>query len=353
MKALFDCERMKHPYTGLFEYCFQLGKALKATAETEDEMMFYVPQKYENYFGNNSRYYIYSPVHKFFPLKAKQVDIWHSSNAQPAFVKSSRKMKRIITIHDLNFLYEKSSPIKINKYLKAFQNNVYRADAIIAISQYTKTDIVNNLNTNGKPIFVIYNGCDVLEFPDYDAPVYCPAVPFLFSIGTVLPKKNFHVLPCLLKNNDYELIIAGKGNDNYIQKIVEEAKKHNVADKVKLIGAIKNEDKYWYLKNCSAFLFPSFAEGFGIPPIEAMHFGKPVFLSTKTSLPEIGGQYAYYFNDFDPENMRKVFETGMNHYARTNPTSSIIRHANQFNWEKSAKAYWEVYKSVIDIKNKN
>lgn len=349
MKALFDCERMKNPYTGLFEYCLQLGKALKTTADTEDETMFYVPLKYKNYFGDNSQYYIHSPVHKFFPLKIKQVDIWHSSNAQPAFIKSVRKMKRIITIHDLNFLYEKSSQIKIRKYLKAFQKNVDRADAIVTISEYAKNDVLNHLKTGNKPVSVIYNGCNVQEFPDYAHPIYCPAVPFLFSIGTVLPKKNFHVLPCLLKNNDYELIIAGKGNDGYIQKIMEEAKRHNVENRVKLTGAIKNEDKYWYLKNCSAFLFPSLAEGFGIPPIEAMHFGKPVFLSTKTSLPEIGGQYAYYFNDFDPENMREVFETGMNHYVQTNSESLIIRHANQFNWEKSAKTYWEIYKSVKQL----
>jgi glycosyltransferase involved in cell wall biosynthesis len=118
---------------------------------------------------------------------------------------------------------------------------------------------------------------------------------------------------------------------------------------VKLLGPVSAENKYWYLKNCSAFLFPSLAEGFGIPPIEAMHFGKPVFLSTKTSLPEIGGQYAYYFDDFNPENMCKVFDAGMKHYSQTNPKSLIIRHADQFNWEKSAKAYRKVYESVLQL----
>ena len=349
MRVIFDCERMKYPYTGLFEYCCQLGKALQNTAGTENELMYYVPPEYKNYFGANRQYHIHSPVHKFFPLKIKQVDIWHT-NAQSTFIRSARKMKRIITIHDLNFLYEKSSQWKINKYLKSFQNNVNRADAIITISEYAKTDIVKHLHLDGKSVFIIYNGCNVMEYPDYNAPVYRPAVPFLFSIGTVLPKKNFHVLPCLLKNNDYELIIAGNGTDAYIQKIVEEAKKHNVENRVKLTGAIKSEDKYWYLKNCSAFLFPSLAEGFGIPPIEAMHFGKPVFLSTKTSLPEIGGQYAYYFNDFDPENMCKVFETGMTHYAQTNPETLIIQHANRFDWGKSANAYWKVYESLSNVK---
>jgi glycosyltransferase involved in cell wall biosynthesis len=345
MTIVFDCERTKYPYTGLFEYCVQLGKALQTCITPEDKISYYVPKQYENYLGKQE-YVILKKLHKLFPPRMACTSIWHTTYQLSGYMQHSRKIKRVLTIHDLNFLYEKTES-KIGKYLKLVQRNIDEADHIIAISEFAKNDILNHLKTGNKPVSVIYNGCNVLTFPDYNTPIYHPAKPFMFSIGTVLPKKNFHVLPCLLKNNDYELIIAGKGSDSYIGKIIEEAKKHNVENRVKLIGAVNAEDKYWYLKNCSAFLFPSLAEGFGIPPIEAMHFGKPVFLSTKTSLPEIGGQYAYYFDNFDPENMRKVFETGMNHYSQTNPASSIIQHANQFNWEESAKQYWEVYKSVF------
>jgi glycosyltransferase involved in cell wall biosynthesis len=338
---------MKYPYTGLFEYCLQLGKALQTCITPDDRIAYYIPKQYENCFGSDAQYGIYSDIHKIFPLKVRQADIWQA-NLKPYLVKGTRKMKRIITVHDLNFLYEKP-PQKTGKYIKLFQRNVDRADAIVTISEYAKADIVNHLKLNGKPIFVIYNGCKVAEYPGYDSPAYCPAAPFLFSMGTVLPKKNFHVLPCLLKYNDYELIIAGKENSDYIKRILEEAKKHDVENRVKLIGPVSAEDKYWYLKNCEAFLFPSIAEGFGIPPIEAMHFGKPVFLSTKTSLPEIGGQYAYYFDDFDVENMRSIFDTGMNHWSQTNPESLIMQHARRFDWEKSAKEYINVYKYMLKI----
>jgi glycosyltransferase involved in cell wall biosynthesis len=338
---------MKYPYTGLFEYCVQLGKALQTSIAEDDKIIYYVPKQHVNYFEKHEHVQ-QKGNHKFFMPRVSQVNIWHTTYQSSMYMKHDKAIKNVLTIHDLNFLYEKTSLKKINKYLRKTQKNVDNAEHIIAISEFAKTDILNHLKINDKLISVIYNGCNVAEFPGYNSPVYRPTVPFLFSIGTVLPKKNFHVLPCLLKNNDYELIIAGKGNDGYIQKTIEEAKKHNVENRIKLIGTVKNEDKYWYLKNCTAFLFPSIAEGFGIPPIEAMHFGKPVFLSTKTSLPEIGGQYAYYFNDFDPENMRKVFETGMNHYAQTKPESLIIQHANQFDWEKSANAYWQVYKSIFN-----
>jgi glycosyltransferase involved in cell wall biosynthesis len=290
---------------------------------------------------------MYKSIHKFFSPRADGVNIWHTTYQGSNYMKHNRKIKNVLTIHDLNFLYEKTS-LKIRKYLRKLQKNVDNANYIIAISEFAKNDILNHLNIGNKPVSVIYNGCNVLEFPCYDMPVYRPKSPFLFSIGTVVPKKNFHVLPCLLKGNDYELIVAGKGEE-YATTIVEEAKKFGVENRVKMIGAVNAEDKYWYLKNCAAFLFPSLAEGFGIPPIEAMYFGKPAFLSTKTSLPEIGGQHAYYFDDFEPENMCAVFEAGMNHYVQTNPASLISQHAAQFDWGKSAKEYWDVYKSVADM----
>jgi glycosyltransferase involved in cell wall biosynthesis len=312
----------------------------------EDKIVYYVPEQYAKFFDPHDCL-MYKSIHKFFSPRAGDANIWHTTYQGSNYMKHNRKIKNVLTVHDLNFLYEKTSP-KIRKYLRKLQKNVDNADYIIAISEFAKNDILNHLNIGNKPVSVIYNGCNVLKFPDYDTPAYRPAVPFLFSIGTVVPKKNFHVLPCLLKNNDYELIVAGKGNE-YAQIIVEEAKKFGVENRVKLTGAITVEDKYWYLKNCTAFLFPSLAEGFGIPPVEAMYFGKPTFLSTKTSLPEIGGQHAYYFDDFEPENMRAVFEAGMAHYAQTNPASSIMRHAAQFNWVKSANEYWDVYKSVLQL----
>ena len=115
----------------------------------------------------------------------------------------------------------------------------------------------------------------------------------------------------LLKDNDYELIIAGNIS-NYFERILEEARKWNVEDRVNIIGPISEGLKHWYLKNCLAFAFPSIAEGFGLPVVEAMYYGKPIFLSSYTSLPEVGGDLATYFNkEFDPEGMRLEFIEGM------------------------------------------
>ena len=95
-------------------------------------------------------------------------------------------------------------------------------------------------------------------------------------------------------------------------------------------------------------MFPSLTEGFGIPVIEAMLLGKPTFLSTKTSLPEIGGNKAYYFENFKEEHMNSVFEHGMNDYYENNKVKEIIEWAQQFSWEKASKEYIEVYKEVLN-----
>jgi glycosyltransferase involved in cell wall biosynthesis len=122
---------------------------------------------------------------------------------------------------------------------------------------------------------------------------------------------------------------------------------HGVADRVKIIGPIDDENKYWYLRNCAAFVFPSIAEGFGIPVIEAMHYGKPVFLSDKTSLPEVGGKLAYYFENFEQAHMQEVFRKGMSHYETYQPAAAIKKHADSFRWEDIAGQYLDIYRSLI------
>jgi glycosyltransferase involved in cell wall biosynthesis len=348
MNIAFDCERMKYPHTGLFEYCHQLGIALKASLNPGDEIKYYVREDNKRYFEAGSTFLTQNTLHKFIFPRYSNIDLWHTTYQISSYKPQSKKIKKVITIHDLNFLYEERPEWKRQNYLKQHQQSIDETDHIIAISEFTKQDIIKNLNVAGKPISVIYNGCAKgTALPDTEPP-FLPSGPFLFALGTVNPKKNFHVLIPLLANNDFELIIAGKTEQEYKNKIIDEAKKYGVANRVKVIGPVSEQEKSWYYKNCVAFLFPSIAEGFGIPPIEAMRFGKPTFLSNSTSLPEIGGDLAYYFNSYAPEDMQKVFNYGMNDYETRQPAAAIIRHAEQFDWDRSAKAYLEVYRKTMN-----
>src|SRR5690606_39999229 len=160
------------------------------------------------------------------------------------------------------------------------------------------------------------------------------------------PKKNFHVLPCLLRGNGYELVIAGSARSPYRDKILEEARRHHVAERVKIIGNISQEEKFWYYRHCEAFVFPSIAEGFGLPVIEAMHFSKPTFISRLTSLPEIGRDFAYYFDSFDPDAMSEVFDRGMSTPFTLAKKQAMAQHAASFSWDRAASQYLDVYRSL-------
>jgi glycosyltransferase involved in cell wall biosynthesis len=119
-----------------------------------------------------------------------------------------------------------------------------------------------------------------------------------------------------------------------------------VPDRIIFTGPISENDKKWYLSNCTAFVFPSIAEGFGLPVIEAMYYGKPVILSRCTSLPEIGGDCAYYFDNFDPAHMQEVLVKSLDHYNKTKPREKIKARAKFFSWERAAMEYLNLYRSL-------
>jgi len=346
MKIVIDCERMKYPNTGLYTFGDKFSHAINRSISKDDDIAFYIDSRTGKFMGDGAHYIEKKLLDKMFAVRVKGLNIWHTTYQLSKYIGGDKGTKNVLTVHDLNFLYEKTSPQDIIRYTRKHQKRIDRADHIVAISEFAKKDILEHLDVKGKPVTAILNGCEVLEFEGFDSPSYRPQKPYIFAIGTVVPKKNFHVLPPLLKGNDYELLIAGIKSD-YVEKIEENAKLHNVADRVKILGAISNEEKYWYMKNMDAFAFPSLAEGFGMPVVEAMHFGKPAFLSTNTSLPEIGGKDAYYFDDFDPENMQSVFVKGMEDYQQNNRAIQIRAHADSFNWDRCADKYYKIYQSLL------
>jgi glycosyltransferase involved in cell wall biosynthesis len=126
----------------------------------------------------------------------------------------------------------------------------------------------------------------------------------------------------------------------------QQAEEWGVNDRLNLLGTITENEKAWYLNNCRAFVHPSKAEGFGLPVIEAMSVGKPVFLSNLTSLPEIGGEAAFYFSSFEEDHMQEVFNLGMHRYNSNGMVDLIRKKGKEFDWEKSAVKYLQVYQTL-------
>ncbi len=197
---------------------------------------------------------------------------------------------------------------------------------------------------------VIYNGGSIkLQVTNSKLQVASDKAPFLFSIG-IHPKKNYHVLmPILAEFKEYRWVIAGPDSRGYRAKIEQEATRFGVLDRIEFCGPVGDEAKNEYYQHCTALLFPSLSEGFGLPVIEAMSFGKPVFLSNRTSLPEIGGEEAYYFKDFEPNTLTEAFANGMKQFENNPGKAQRMKSwAAQFTWEKSASQYIEFYQKVLN-----
>lgn len=143
------------------------------------------------------------------------------------------------------------------------------------------------------------------------------------------------------------MVISGRLDEpSYVAEMKQHAAISGIEDRLYITGPVSEEEKAWYLSNCMAFAFPSLAEGFGAPVVEAMMFGKPLFLSHRTSLPEVGGNAAFYFTSFDPEYMQRVFKEGMQRYHQTNMSAAIMERGKEFDWQKSAAQYLDVYQSL-------
>ena len=358
-QVLLDFERMEGLYTGFYYFNLHFGKSLMKLAPRSMDFSFYLAEHQFGMFGEDVKYEssrtYKEKKKKFFgliPRKEPAVyDIVHVSDQHSRIRIPGQHSKVILTVHDLNYLVELDDKKQMEEERKKHQRMLDMADHIVCISEFSRKTVLENLDTRNKPVDVIYQGCELAEFETVERPGYLPKGPFLYAMSNVLPKKNFHVLPCLLVGNQYELIISGiiehAPQREYVKKIMEEARQYGVQDRVMITGPVSNEERQWYLQHCTAFMFPSVAEGFGTPPLEAMYFGKPVFASTHTSVPEICGDAAYYFKSFEPEMMRKNFEEGMAHYQRFQPLQKIRERYDFFSWDKTALQYLDIYNRYL------
>lgn len=349
-QIVLDCERMKYPNTGLYHYCFQLAQALQRNADPQKEQLnLYIREASMPDFGNGFSFIPQHSLHKFWLPVKKSYAVWHATYQATQYFPFRKKVPVVLTVHDLNFLYdENKEAAKREKYLRQHAKKIKYADHVVAISDYVLQDIKKHFDVGAKSCSVIHNGCNIspLVEPAISS-TNMPATPFLYTIGTIVDKKNFHVLPPLLENNNRLLIISGiVQSEAYRSRIIETARRYGVESRLVFTGAVTEAEKYWYMKNCEAFVFPSLAEGFGLPVIEAMYFGRPVILSTHTSLPEIGGDDAYYFPNFEPGSMQQVLENSLVQYNNSNPALKIKQRAGMFNWNDAVKKYLDVYRSL-------
>jgi glycosyltransferase involved in cell wall biosynthesis len=345
-RILIDLYKAKDPYSGLGQFSLNFAEAIQQYAGQEEDYYYLLPPglKLEGVEASNQlRAGIWQ---RYFPFLSHAFHVWHSLQQFPSHL-PHRKSKWILTIHDLNFLVEKSE-FKKKKYLQKLQKHIDRADVLTTISHFTKTQIETHLDVSGKELRVIPNGVKLEVFPEAQRPDWLGEGPFFFSLGIFSEKKNFHALLPLLKHfPDHQLVIAGNRETAYGEKVAKLAGESGVEQRLILPGKISQEDKYWLYTHCRAFLFPSRAEGFGLPVIEAMRAGAPVFLSRLSALPEIGGEQAFYFSGFGEEEMVSVVKEGLAEWESDSEKKAeeVKEYSRRFSWERSIQSYLDLYRA--------
>lgn len=338
-------ERLRNLQSGLGQFCGNLGRRLLMQSPNDLQLMFYVPVSQKNIFGPTANYKTHAQADKLFGASRNKFDVWHCMHQDSTYLPPHARTKLILTIQDLHFMQKYTGMRRAMKH-RALQKRINRAQAIVFPTLFTETMVRRHFHLDNQTIHTIpYGNCLDQSGPGI-RPKSISDSPFIFSIGVVNPLKNFHVLvPMLSHLKDYSLVIAGNNQSDYANKILQDARFFGVEDRVFLPGNVDEQEKQWLYKNCAAFAFPSLAEGFGLPVIEAMSLGKPTFLSTCTCLPEVGGEEAFYWRDFEPESMAGLFTSGMRKF-NNDPAmrQRIIAWSQRFSWNDTALKYLALYR---------
>lgn len=343
--VLVEMEMLRDPRCGIGQFCHQLACAF-GRLNTGDAVSCLAPGSclFESSIPKK-------PLEKYFRMKCcsliqKQPDVWHITNQDSRFMPVSSRSRLVMTLHDLNFVYEQEDKAVVKRKMEEMKRIIDKCSALAVDSLFIKNQLPEYFNLEGLDVRVIHLAADNrMDIPDR-VPAIRPAGQFIFSIGFVTPKKNFHVLLGLLERiKDISLVIAGSDRKKYANDIRSMAAEKGLSNRVYLVGAVDESEKWWYYRHCAAFVFPSLLEGFGIPVLEAMHCGKPVFISNRTSLPEVGGPSAFIWKSFEPDYMAEVYIDGMSRYDSVRATAAK-EWAGGFSWDKVAAEYMELYESA-------
>lgn len=357
--VLVSLDKLKDPHSGLGQFSADLGLALAQAGAPDISLTYLVPRSRRNVldgagvplvdvtpFGKES---VRRLIRPFLPGTVRRrgaPDLWHAAHQDAKYLPMDPTIPVVLTVHDLNMLRERKPAVFLRK-LDALQRKVDRAVAVSTVSRFSAGEIAEHLDLAGKPLRVIHNGL-AMVVPEPARPQWLPDGDFMFTIGHVVARKNVSVLvPLMSRLPGHRLVVAGRNTGSYAAEVAAAMEREGLGDRVIMSGEVTGPERRWLYQNCTALLFPSITEGFGLPVLEAMREGKPVFMSRTTSLPEVGGELGFYWDSFDPDHMAGVVESGLA-VAQSDPrfADRLREHAAGFSWEKAALGYLELYRAV-------
>jgi glycosyltransferase involved in cell wall biosynthesis len=276
------------------------------------------------------------------PLGPRSAALFHGLNQRLPQISLRRA---IVTFHDLFVMTgEYSTPEFRARFAGQAREAARRADAIIAVSAFTKSQVVSLLGADPEKVRVVHHGTRALAFP---SGVRREKV--ILSVGAIQKRKNIARLVEAFESVDAEWRLVLAGASGYGSgEILARIERSPARDRIAVLGYVSASDlAAWYAK-AMIFAFPSLDEGFGMPVLEAMSAEIPVLTSSRSALPEVAGDAALLI---DPENTgalsQALRDLTRNPDLRQELTRRGVARARAFSWEKAVRETWDVYRQVL------
>jgi glycosyltransferase involved in cell wall biosynthesis len=370
MKIGFDGKRAAQNFTGLGNYSRYMLKIL-AEYYPGNQYSVFVPAPAEKPLSllEYPSIHFQHPKSLFFnffwrsrgivkDLKKEKIDLFHGlSNEIPIGLKKAG-IQSVVTIHDLIFY-------RYPQYYPYFDRRIYElkvryaskhADKIIAVSEQTKSDLINFFNVEESRVEVIYQNCD----PIFRSKVteqektrirhtYNLPEEFLLNVGTIETRKNSLLIVKALKKleDSIHLVIIGKETP-YAQVVKDFITNNNLMNRVHFLKNVSFHDLPGIYQQASIFIYPSEFEGFGIPVVEALSSGIPVIAAKGSCLEEAGGKNSVYIDPTNSDELADQINLVMNNIEKRElMIRSGIQHISNFSNQKIANKLFNLYQNLI------
>lgn len=262
------------------------------------------------------------------------------------------KHNQVVTIHDAAYF---ANPKAFSFALSAWSRILLLVlgrvvKKVITVSFFSKKELQYYCGFPNDKIQVIYEGKEHILHTNSNIDIIrkhdLKRRPFVLAVSSLSPNKNFTSIVKaieLMGNVDFDVVIAGGSRPNIFRQA-----SFDLSEKVKYVGYVSDEELKALYEHAACFVFPSFYEGFGLPPLEAMACGCPVIASESSALPEVFDDAALYCNPHSPEDIaNKIQQLMGDAQLRKKLQEKGIKRAKQFSWNQCAAEVMSVIEEVI------
>lgn len=304
------------------------------------------------------------------PLTIKDLsaaDLFHTPFLPfPEYTKAAKNTKRIITVYDLiPILFPQFFAHEENDLIKNVAGGIEPNDWAICISESTKNDLCEyRKDLDPSRVFVTPLAASEIFYPCGDAEKIrwvkekygIPDTPYILSLNTLEPRKNMaHTIRSFAQMveaeniKDLSLVLVGTKGWLYAEIFEELSKNPWLNNRVVVTGFADNADLAALYSGALAFVYPSFYEGFGLPPLEAMQCGVPVITSDTSSLPEVVGDAGIMVSPTDADALcQSMLDVYKSDSLRDAMSKKSIEQAKKFSWEKCLAETIDAYKIALN-----